>query len=62
MHAEKLRWTLSNSKGSYFHINSGWEVFHSGETSIYDLGNNILELYNILVQARFPTSKTKLDI
>ena len=28
----------------------------------YNPGHNILELYSILVQIRFPTSKTKLDI
>ena len=28
----------------------------------YNPGHNILELYNILVQVQFPTSKTKLDI
>ena len=28
----------------------------------YSLGHNILELYNTLVQIRFSTSKTKLDI
>ena len=31
-------------------------------TLSYNLGHNILELYNILVQVRFTTSKTKLDI
>ena len=29
---------------------------------IYNLGHNILELYNILVQIRLTTSKTKCDI
>ena len=29
---------------------------------VYHLGHNILELYNILVQIRFTTSKTKRDI
>ena len=28
----------------------------------YNPGHNILELYNILVQIQFTTSKTKLDI
>ena len=28
----------------------------------YNPGHNILELYNILVEIRFTTSKTKLDI
>ena len=28
----------------------------------YNSGHNILELYNILVQIRFTTSKRKLDI
>ena len=28
----------------------------------YNPGHNILELYNILVQIRYKTSKTKLDI
>ena len=32
------------------------------EFGTYNPGHNILELYNILVQAWFPTSKTKLDI
>ena len=31
-------------------------------TTTYNPGHNILELYNILVQIRFTTSKTKLDI
>ena len=30
-------------------------------TICYNPGHNILELYNILVQIRFTTSKTKLD-
>ena len=38
----------------------------SFETSLhcvnYNPGHNILELYNILVQIRFTTSKKKLDI
>ena len=28
----------------------------------YNLGHNILELYNVLVQIRFTTNKTKCDI
>ena len=28
----------------------------------YSLGHNILELYSVLIQTRFTTSKTKLDI
>ena len=28
----------------------------------YNLGHNILELYSVLIQTRFTTSKTKLDI
>ena len=31
-------------------------------TRIYNYSPNILELHNILVQVRFATSKTKLDI
>ena len=30
--------------------------------NIYNLGHNILELYNVLVQIRLTTSKTKRDI
>ena len=30
--------------------------------SNYNLGHNILELYNVLVQIRLTTSKTKRDI
>ena len=29
---------------------------------VYDLGHNILELYNVLVQLRLTTSKTKRNI
>ena len=29
---------------------------------IYNPGHNILELYSVLLQVRFATSKTKLDI
>ena len=36
-------------------------LFEMGRTN-YSPGHNILELYNILVQIRFTTSKTKLDI
>ena len=32
------------------------------QEQIYNPGHSILELYNILVQVRFATSKTKLDI
>ena len=32
------------------------------DLKIYNPGHNILELYNILVQIRFTTSKGKLDI
>ena len=28
----------------------------------YNIGHNVLELYNVLVQIRFTTSKTKRDI
>ena len=28
----------------------------------YNLGHNILELYNVLIQTRLTTSKTKRDI
>ena len=34
----------------------------SKSSDIYNPGHNILELYNVLVQIRFTTSKTKLDI
>ena len=30
--------------------------------NIYNLGHNILKLYNVLVQIRLTTSKTKRDI
>ena len=30
--------------------------------SYYNPGHNILELYSVLVQVRFTTSKTKLDV
>ena len=29
---------------------------------VYNLGHNILELYNVLVQVRLTTSKTQRDI
>ena len=32
------------------------------ERYIYNLGNGILELYNVLLQTRLTTSKTKRDI
>ena len=32
------------------------------EIAIYNLGHNILELYNVLIQTRLTTSKTKRDI
>ena len=35
------------------------EIF---EIQIYNLGHNILELYNVLVQIRLTTSKTKRHI
>ena len=33
-----------------------------GPKRLYNLDHNILELYNVLVQVRFTTSKTKRDI
>ena len=39
---------------------SFWRHFLSRKN--YSPGHNILELYNILVHIRFPTSKVKLDI
>ena len=38
-----------------------WKLQHK-RFSDYNPGQNILGHYNVLVQVRFPTSKTKLDM
>ena len=43
-------------------VQSIWEVQTTKQKFSNNLGHNILELYNALVQIRFATSKTKLDI
>ena len=42
---------------------SRWQFnFMFWNIAVYNPGHNVLELYNILIRVRFPTSKTKLDI
>ena len=37
-------------------------LIHMLSNTVYNLGHNILELYNVLIQARLNTSKMKRDI
>ena len=43
-------------------LKSSLEVYRAKRKFSDNLGHNILELYNILVQSRFTTSKRKFDI
>ena len=37
-------------------------LIHMLSNTVYNLGHNILELYNVLIQARLNTNKMKRDI
>ena len=43
-------------------VNTLSQIKPDQPTLIYNLGHNILEVYYVLVQVQFATSKTKLDI
>ena len=44
------------------YVIAGWAGILTQCNSSYNLGHNILELYNVLVQVGIATSKTKVDI
>ena len=60
----KLSTLIIFSQMSCFPINFEWwlEVWGAIEKFSDNPGQKILELYNVLAQIRFPTSKTKIDI